>query len=135
MQSLVSIGVSIWQMAATSYKKNSYSNEKKHSQHIKAINDSSDDDCSESENDDDSVVTTDGSVIEDANIAMACDDGCVRIYTVSDELIYRKSLPRVSGKITCSPELFISVIIAFSCKKFLCIYLVCRTHFECDLEY
>ncbi|KAL8130963.1 hypothetical protein AgCh_007044 [Apium graveolens] len=97
-KSVVSIGVSIWQMAAAPYKKSSYSHEKKYSQHIKAINDSSDDDCSESENDDDSVVTTDGSVIEDANIAMACDDGCVRIYTVSDELIYRKSLPRVSGR-------------------------------------
>ncbi|XP_063942597.1 WD repeat-containing protein PCN-like isoform X2 [Daucus carota subsp. sativus] len=53
---------------------------------------------SESDNDIDSVVTTDGSIVEDANVAMACDDGCVRICTVSDELIYHKSLPRVSGR-------------------------------------
>ncbi|KAK1405628.1 putative U3 small nucleolar RNA-associated protein 4 [Heracleum sosnowskyi] len=105
-KSVVSIGVSIWQMAS-SPNKNSHSNEKKYSQYIKANNDSSDDDCSESENDDDSVVTTDGSVIEDGNIALACDDGCVRIYTVSDELIYSKSLPRVSGRtlsVTWSPD-------------------------------
>ncbi|KAL8092358.1 WD repeat-containing protein PCN-like isoform X2 [Apium graveolens] len=96
-KNVLSIGVSIWQMASAPYT-NPQSNEKKHSQYIKMINDSSDDDCSESESDSDSVVTTDGSIIEDANIAMACDDGCVRICTVSDELIYRKSLPRVSGR-------------------------------------
>lgn len=105
-KTVVSIGVSIWQMASTPYR-NLHSHEKKHLQYIKAINDSSDDDCSESENDDDSVVTTDGSVIEDTNVAMACDDGCVRIYTVYDELIYSKSLPRVSGRtlsVTWSPD-------------------------------
>lgn len=99
-QTVVSIGVTIWQMASAPCK-NSRSHEMRHSQYIKAINDSSDDDCSDSENDDDSVVTTDGSVIEDTSVAMACDDGCVRIYTVSDELVYNRSLPRVSGKITC----------------------------------
>ena len=98
---MLSIGVSIWQMASAPYK-NPHSNEKKHPQYIKMISDSSDDDdCSESDNDIDSVVTTDGSIVEDANVAMACDDGCVRICTVSDEFIYHKSLPRVSGKITC----------------------------------
>ncbi|WOG86406.1 hypothetical protein DCAR_0205610 [Daucus carota subsp. sativus] len=95
---VLSIGVSIWQMASAPYK-NPHSNEKKHPQYIKMISDSSDDDdCSESDNDIDSVVTTDGSIVEDANVAMACDDGCVRICTVSDELIYHKSLPRVSGR-------------------------------------
>nr|XP_017228802.1 PREDICTED: U3 small nucleolar RNA-associated protein 4-like isoform X2 [Daucus carota subsp. sativus] len=85
-------------MASAPYK-NPHSNEKKHPQYIKMISDSSDDDdCSESDNDIDSVVTTDGSIVEDANVAMACDDGCVRICTVSDELIYHKSLPRVSGR-------------------------------------
>ncbi|KAL8155684.1 hypothetical protein AgCh_000907 [Apium graveolens] len=97
-KNVLSIGVSIWQMASAPYK-NPHSNEKKHPQYIKMISGSSgDDDCSESENDIDSVVTTDGYIVEDANVAMACDDGCVRICTVSDEFIYRKSLPRVSGR-------------------------------------
>ncbi|KAE8721544.1 hypothetical protein F3Y22_tig00015524pilonHSYRG00008 [Hibiscus syriacus] len=39
--------------------------------------------------------------LEDRRVAIACDDGAVRIYTISDmdKLIYLKSFPRVSAEI------------------------------------
>lgn len=56
---------------------------------------------SESEDDSDSVELHEQSVVENTRVALACDDGCVRIYTIlEDELVYTKSLPRVSGEIS-----------------------------------
>lgn len=54
-----------------------------------------DQESSESEDDGDEVV------VIDQQIAFACDDGCVRIYCLSEssELVYSKSLSRVSGEI------------------------------------
>lgn len=62
---------------------------------------------SESEEDSDSPDPPKQSVLEYQQVAIGCDDGCVRIYAISgkDEFIYTKSLPRVSGEIS-SLELF-----------------------------
>ncbi|KAL5844677.1 hypothetical protein ACOSQ3_010733 [Xanthoceras sorbifolium] len=105
---LESIGFSIWQMAvAPSNIQLLYADLK--SQHIgngylnDKSNDSDDHETSESESesDTDSDELQVQSVVEDTRVAVACDDGCVRIYRVSDseELIYHKSLPRVSGRV------------------------------------
>jgi len=57
---------------------------------------------SESDEDDDSAELYEQSLVENSHIAVACDDGCVRLYTISDAdgLTYHKSLPRVSGEDT-----------------------------------
>lgn len=61
---------------------------------------SSDSESSEGEDDDELVVIHVDDANESGRIALACDDGCVRIYTISDEenLAYKRSLPRVSGE-------------------------------------
>ncbi|KAG8633354.1 hypothetical protein MANES_18G095200v8 [Manihot esculenta] len=103
---LASIGVSIWQMAVepsrdppsqkdigSKHLGNGYLNDKH--------NDINDYPSSESEDDSDSDELHEQSIVQDPLVAIACDDGCVRIYTIpdSDELIYNKTLPRVSGRI------------------------------------
>lgn len=104
-----SVGVSIWQMAATpcntSHSDNKQDSEFIENGHVRdRINGSSDDDdgdSSASEDDDDSVELREELVIDNTCVAIACDDGCVRIYNFSDSdhLMYNKSLPRVSGEI------------------------------------
>ncbi|CAM8912436.1 unnamed protein product [Rhodiola kirilowii] len=105
---LNSIGVSIWQMSVAPLNKPE-SFAMHNSQHnsngfINTIaNGVEDHESSESEDDDDQVV------VENPQIAIACGDGSVRIYSVSDssELLYNKSLSRVSGRIlsvTWSPD-------------------------------
>ncbi|OMO73558.1 hypothetical protein CCACVL1_17232, partial [Corchorus capsularis] len=103
---LESIGVSIWQIAVAPINKlpaleeprsqhfgNGYLNHKHDN------NDSDDDESSESDSDSEQVHQK--LVQEDRRVALACDDGAVRLYTISDsdKLIYYKSLPRVSGRI------------------------------------
>ncbi|KDP35722.1 hypothetical protein JCGZ_10494 [Jatropha curcas] len=103
---LESIGVSIWQMAVapssnmpiqkdldTKKLRNGFLNDKQ--------NEIDDSQSSESEDDSDSDELHEQPVVADPHVAIACDDGCVRIYTISDvdELIYNKTLPRVSGRI------------------------------------
>ena len=66
------------------------------------LNDKGDEDeTSDSEDDSDSDELQEQPVIELPRLAIACDDGSVRIYSISDsdELVYTKSLPRVSGEI------------------------------------
>ncbi|KDP41076.1 hypothetical protein JCGZ_03745 [Jatropha curcas] len=102
---LESIGVSIWQMAVApssnppcekdieaKHLGNGFSDKK---------NDTDDQQSSESGDDSDSDELHEQFAIEDPHVAIACDDGCVRIYTIpdSDELIYNKTLPRVNGVI------------------------------------
>ncbi|OMO69103.1 hypothetical protein COLO4_29256 [Corchorus olitorius] len=104
---LESIGVSIWQIAVAPINKlpaleeprsqhfgNGYLNHKHDNN-----NDSDDDESSESDSDSEQVHQK--LVQEDRRLALACDDGAVRLYTISDsdKLIYYKSLPRVSGRI------------------------------------
>ncbi|KAJ4842742.1 hypothetical protein Tsubulata_027202 [Turnera subulata] len=103
---LETIGVSIWQMAAAPLRDAPLSSGDK-SQHLgnghfsNGHDDGDDSESSESEDDSDSDELHEQSVVEDPRVAIACDDGCVRIYTIpdSDELIYSKSLPRVSGRV------------------------------------
>ena len=61
-----------------------------------------DPETSDSEDDTDSAEINEQSVVENQRVALACDDGCVRIYTITntDEFVYTKSLPRVSGEIS-----------------------------------
>ncbi|KAJ9560489.1 hypothetical protein OSB04_005649 [Centaurea solstitialis] len=64
---------------------------------------------SESEVEIDSLELYEEPCSDTASIAIACDDGCVRIYNVSDsdEFTYHKSLPRVTGRVlsvTWSPD-------------------------------
>ncbi|KAF5740605.1 U3 small nucleolar RNA-associated protein 4-like [Tripterygium wilfordii] len=103
---LESIGVSIWQMAVAPPNAPS-SDTRPKSQNIGNGflngNIGDDDDCesSESEDESDSDEVHEQSVFEDSLVAMGCDDGCVRLYSISesDELLYKKSLPRVSGRV------------------------------------
>ncbi|CAN1190353.1 WD repeat-containing protein PCN [Linum perenne] len=94
---LESIGFSIWQMsvAPSSNGRIHTEVEPSHSGNEDVDNDD-DDDCSGS--DDDSRINE---VVEETRLAIACDDGCVRIYTIPDAdglLIYSRTLPRVSGR-------------------------------------
>lgn len=135
-----SIGVSIWQMAATPYNRLQSDDKREDSEFLengdaknRISGRSSDDDDdektgSESE-DDDEVELSEEPVTDDTSVAIACDDGCVRIYTISesDELVYNRSLPRVSGEIAfflveslfgtscfCRINLLIQLVILFS---------------------
>lgn len=105
-----SIGVSIWQMAATPYNRlqsderveNSELHENGDGKNRISGHSSDDDEISGSgSEDDDEVDLHKEPVIENTSVAIACDDGCVRIYTISDsdDLVYNRSLPRVSGEI------------------------------------
>ncbi|XP_056695130.1 probable inactive receptor kinase At5g10020 [Spinacia oleracea] len=64
------------------------------SDNISEHSESSDDD------DDDAVELNELPLVENRRLALACDDGYVRLYTIPDtnELTYHKSLPRVSGR-------------------------------------
>lgn len=105
---LESIGFSIWQMALAPINvpyidvegkaeriENGYSSENEEES-------GSEEDGSDS---DEFHEQSDGSDT-DRLLAVACDDGCVRLYRISDldKLTYYRSLPRVSGE-TSSPPL------------------------------
>ncbi|XP_041018123.1 WD repeat-containing protein PCN-like [Juglans microcarpa x Juglans regia] len=110
---LNSIGVSIWQIALAPSNNHVLDTNPK-SEHIGNgyLSDKlsmDDHEMSESEDESDSVELHEQSVTKFPRVAMACDDGCMRIYSISDsdELIYTKSLPRVSGRVlsvTWSPD-------------------------------
>ncbi|GAB2280983.1 hypothetical protein Dimus_015599, partial [Dionaea muscipula] len=53
------------------------------------------DDKSESDDDDGSVDLHEQSLLENPCIVVACDDGCIRMYSISDAdgLTYHKSMP------------------------------------------
>ncbi|KAJ4976018.1 hypothetical protein NE237_001124 [Protea cynaroides] len=105
---LDSIGVSIWQMALEPFNGsipsrqhdsqcavNGYANDKVNGHDDHETSDSGDDD------DDDSVKLHSQPVSENQCLAVGSDDGCVRLYVVSDleGLTYNRSLPRVSGRV------------------------------------
>ncbi|KAJ8762591.1 hypothetical protein K2173_008030 [Erythroxylum novogranatense] len=112
------IGVSIWQMAVAPSNDTIIHTESElchlGNGYLKHTNDHGDyessDSDSDSDSDNDSGDDCDSdnlhklSVVENPYVAIACDDGCVRLYTVpdSDELIYYGTLPRVS--VTWSPD-------------------------------
>ncbi|KAE8704475.1 cirhin-like [Hibiscus syriacus] len=103
---LESIGVSIWQMAVAPVIELPASEETR-SQHFGNgyLNDkheySGSDDAENSEDEDasDSEQVHRGLLKDDRRVVLACDDGALRIYNVSnlDNFVYHKSLPRVSG--------------------------------------
>ena len=106
---LDSIGFSIWQIAAEPCNHLNVRREAKYYQNGQtspSITSEVDDvETSEDEDDDKSVALVhEQNDTESTRLAMACDDGCVRIYRVSDaeELVYNRTLPRVSGE-TSSP--------------------------------
>ena len=100
---LESIGFSIWQIAAAPCNSREVDSEVKpqdmQNGHL-TDNESDFQDCSESEDDSNSSELHVQSSDENPSLAIACDDGCVRIYNICDaeEFIYKRSLPRVSGE-------------------------------------
>ncbi|KAH7865828.1 hypothetical protein Vadar_011785 [Vaccinium darrowii] len=73
------------------------------------IGDGDDPETSESEDDSDLVELHEQPTSENTLMALACDDGCVRIYSISDsdKLTYVKSLTQVGGRVlsvTWSPD-------------------------------
>ncbi|KAJ9560351.1 hypothetical protein OSB04_005511 [Centaurea solstitialis] len=100
------IGVSIWQMA-THYTKRELAYAENGHATDRTIGDG--DVTSDSEVEIDSLELYEEPCTDSASIAIACDDGCVRIYNISDsdEFTYHKSLPRVTGRVlsvTWSPD-------------------------------
>ncbi|GAA0186765.1 hypothetical protein LIER_34053 [Lithospermum erythrorhizon] len=102
---LDTIGVSLWQMAAEPLSSStlvdkSVSHENGH--FSIQINEHNDDvSCeSEVEDDDEPAKLYEETDVSGSRLAIACDDGCVRIYRVTDEdrLTYVRSMPRVSGR-------------------------------------
>ncbi|CAN1223349.1 WD repeat-containing protein PCN [Linum perenne] len=101
---LESIGFSIWQMSVAPHCDSLINTEVK-PQHLgngflnNSYHDNNDDESSESD-DDSSSEELNNQVPADTCLAIACDDGCVRLYTIpeSDELIYDRTLSRVSGR-------------------------------------
>ncbi|XP_052203016.1 WD repeat-containing protein PCN-like [Diospyros lotus] len=100
---LDSIGFSIWQMAMApniSLLPNT-KNETIHIQNEHPHDKFDDNDASSNSEDDNDLIEHEQPIIENARIALACDDGCVRIYNIpdSDMLTYMKSFARVSGRV------------------------------------
>ncbi|KAJ8773266.1 hypothetical protein K2173_028443 [Erythroxylum novogranatense] len=100
---LESIGVSIWQMAVAPSNNLMIHTESQHlgNGYVKHIDDGSNHESSDSEDDSDSDNINKLLDVEDPCVAIACDDGCVRLYRIpdSDEFIYYRTLPRVSGRV------------------------------------
>ncbi|KAI4337065.1 hypothetical protein L6164_015523 [Bauhinia variegata] len=103
---LSSVGVSIWQMAVEPFNSDLISTEQK-PEHTGngymsyKFNNLDEHESSESDEDSDSYDRVKQSVEYPPRVAIGCDDGCVRIYGISDsdEFVYLKSLPRVSGRV------------------------------------
>ena len=86
---LESVGASIWQMAlepaAKSHKLDAEHDLQSNGNGvvIDRHNDENGSASSESDADDDSAELHENSLVENSRIALACDDGCVRLYTLS----------------------------------------------------
>ncbi|CAN8291169.1 unnamed protein product [Cochlearia groenlandica] len=94
---LESIGVSIWQMAMAP----TFTEAKGKETELIENGEKSDEEGESGIEDDSELVEVDvKSKVFDSHLAAACDDGCVRIYYISesDGLTYYRSLPRVSGR-------------------------------------
>lgn len=100
---LESTGVSIWKMAVTLAKSDDVETNGHHigNGYLKKFHGSDENENIESDEDSDSpdVLKQSNSVVP--RVAVAFDDGCVKIYTISDanEFIYLKSLNRVKGRV------------------------------------
>ncbi|KAK7383236.1 hypothetical protein VNO78_28910 [Psophocarpus tetragonolobus] len=98
---LKSDGVSIWQMAVTFPKGDQIIDKRKDGRMGNGFHDFDEHESSESDEDSDSPGPLDRSVSEHPRVAVALDNGCVRIYDISDtdEFIHVKSLPAVKGRV------------------------------------
>ncbi|XP_047325495.1 WD repeat-containing protein PCN-like [Impatiens glandulifera] len=106
---LDSLGVSIWQLAVEPNKVSldhsvskslQFENGHASERYIDSLQTSDDPETSDTEDDDDMKEPQLPSVVS-TRLALACDDGCIRLYSISDsnKLIYAKSFTRVSGRI------------------------------------
>ncbi|KAI3951256.1 hypothetical protein MKW92_035487 [Papaver armeniacum] len=102
---LDSIGTSIWQMAvepldASLLPSQNDTQRAVNGHAIKTGTCLSDENTTESDDDHIDAIEL-HPMIEDPRLAIGCDDGCVRIYVVSDsdQLTYNRTLPRVSGRV------------------------------------
>ncbi|KAL1315512.1 WD repeat-containing protein PCN isoform X1 [Arachis hypogaea] len=102
---LDSDGVSIWQMAVTFPKVDLVNNvpngDVMGNGYASKIQESDEQESSDSDEDNDSPDAGKQSVLESPRVAIGYDDGSVRIYAISDEdeFLYVKSLPRVKGRV------------------------------------
>ncbi|XP_058725108.1 WD repeat-containing protein PCN-like [Vicia villosa] len=103
---LESNGVSIWQMAVALSKSDDGETNGVHMENgfsKRFLNgfDDHEDSESDEDSDSDSPEVLKQSSLEGPRVAVAFDDGCVRIFTISDtnEFIYLKSLTRVTGRV------------------------------------
>lgn len=96
---LKSDGVSIWQMAVTFPKSDKINDERKDDRMGNGFHEPEEHENSESDEDSDLPGPHERSVTEHPRVAIGFDNGCVRIYDVSDtdEFIHVKSLPPVKG--------------------------------------
>lgn len=114
---LDSVGVSIWQIAAepcNNFQLNLNPESKSCDESYTPSECSEIDELVQSDSDDDGESTYAVELLEDddtenTRLALACDDGCVRIYCILDaeKLTYRRALPRVNGRalsVTWSPD-------------------------------
>jgi len=102
---LDSIGFSIWQIALAPISIEAESKEAKLIQNG-YLSEKSDDEEESGVEDDSELDELDEKVEAlDRHLAAACDDGCVRIYYISesDKLTYYRSLPRVTGENSLLP--------------------------------
>lgn len=106
---LDSIGISIWQIAAEprddlqpqmKQEMKSYENGHDNSSIISGVDEVDSSDSEDEDSDKGAVQIHEENDADSARLAIACDDGCVRIYTATDaeKLIYNRTLPRVSGE-------------------------------------
>ncbi|XP_024971935.1 WD repeat-containing protein PCN-like [Cynara cardunculus var. scolymus] len=107
------IGVSIWQMATHHWCKLQVNTKQDlayvENGHVSDRTICDGDATSDSEIEVDSLELYEDPFTDNTSLAIACDDGYVRIYNISDsdEFTYHKSLPRVSGRVlsvTWSPD-------------------------------
>ncbi|XP_068669024.1 WD repeat-containing protein PCN-like isoform X2 [Aristolochia californica] len=105
---LVSIGVSIWKIVEEPLldlmdcgKLENGCENGRHKGHNYDNSESSDTSDSDDGEDNSVEVSAASSYKGSSSVALGCDDGCVRLYAVSDsdELVYRRSFPRASGKV------------------------------------
>lgn len=118
---LESVGVSIWQMALEPSKsdKGGIGHEAQSNGNGNGVVIDYDSESSDDDGDSNDLVDLHGaSVVDNRRLALACDDGCVRLYTILDDngLTYHKFLPRVSGE--CSmPDIICEVLCFFEHLK------------------
>ncbi len=98
-----SMGGAVWQLAAEHVMRSKTTMRSSRIQQSRGSQE--DESCSDSED-----ASSNGSQDEqedpenrEQRVAVACEDGCVRIFAVSDKklgMIYRQSFPRVKGEIS-----------------------------------